>query len=167
MLEGLTKLHTQSCGPVQINTYFSPSAQLNYFGKTGASDPWRYRIVFEVVNNSGPAGLKLQFLSPAPLFFFFKIGLQTRDGSFRDLTQSQIGLGHVGEPTPREVSFAAKGDAFYDRISYAAFASIAPPDAMREGLYRVTLAPFPIVSIDGKDCLTNIPPMDIKVVDGL
>lgn len=163
MIEGLTKHHSQGCGPVQINTYFSPRVPVTDFGNNQVADPWQYRIAFELVNATGPAGLKLQYQPPMPLYFFFKIGRQNRDGSFTDLTQSQIGLPHVGDPKPRDLTFAAKGDAFYDRVSYAAFATIAPPSALAPGRFRISLKPFPIVSIDGKDCVSTIPPMDIEV----
>ncbi|MEP3348056.1 MAG: hypothetical protein ABJN34_03595 [Litoreibacter sp.] len=166
MIEGLKKHHTQTCGPVEVSTYFSPQSSLANFRDTNA-DPFQYRIVFEIINASGPAGQRVQFQPPTPLAFFFHISLQSSDGKFHDLTEGQIDPHHTGKPTPRDVAFAAKDDVFYSQISYAAFATIAPLDAMREGLYRLSLAPFPIVSIDGKECLYNTPPMDIKVIDGL
>jgi len=129
----------------------------------GAEDPFAFRVAFELVNQSGPAGLSVQYQTPQPLYYFFKFGRVDRDGHVTDLTQSQIGGMHLGEPQKRELRFNAKGDAAYDRVSYQALASIVPPAALIPGRYRLGLAPFAILTLDGKECMSNIPPMPIEL----
>ncbi|PTX57024.1 hypothetical protein C8N43_1689 [Litoreibacter ponti] len=163
MIEGLKKHHTQTCGPLEVSAYFAPTTDLAHLRDIGIEDPYEHSIAFEIVNRDGPAGLTAQLQDPAPLAFFFKIARQDREGRFIDITQSQIDPLHTGEPTPREIRFAANGDRNFARISYAAFRTITDAANLTTGRYRITLEPFEIVTVDGKACLSTVPPMEIEV----